>query len=100
MEAKRTTKEGAAMKCAIYCRVSTDDQDKEGTSLQTQLEACRNYCQEKGYDTVYRYSETYSGLTLDRPQLNELRELVRNEQIDVVVVYCLDRSCLNLLVRI
>ncbi len=80
---------------AIYCRVSTDNQEAEGTSLQTQLEACREYCQGRGYDVAYRYSEAYSGLTLDRPQLNELRELVRNEQIDVVVVYCLDRLSRN-----
>jgi len=33
------------MKAAIYCRVSTDNQEREGTSLQTQLEACRDYCQ-------------------------------------------------------
>ncbi len=78
-------------KAAIYCRVSTEDQEKEGTSLQTQLEACRNYCRDKGYDVSYRFSEVHSGLTLDRPKLNELRELIRNEQIDVVVVYCLDR---------
>jgi len=76
---------------AIYCRVSTEDQEKEGTSLQTQLEACRNFCQGKGYNVAYRFSEAYSGLTLDRPKLNELRELVRNEEIDVLVVYCLDR---------
>ena len=76
---------------AIYCRVSTDNQETEGTSLQTQLEACLNYCRDKGYDVVYRFSEAYSGLTLERPKLNDLRELVRNEQIDVVVVFCLDR---------
>ena len=80
---------------AIYCRVSTEDQEREGTSLQTQLEACRQYCQNKGYEVAYRYSEACSGLTLDRPQLNELREIVRNEQIDVVVVYCLDRLSRN-----
>lgn len=76
---------------AIYCRVSTDNQETEGTSLQTQLEACLNYCQSKDYNVAYRFSEAYSGLTLERPNLSELRELVRNEQIEVVVVYCLDR---------
>ena len=29
---------------AIYCRVSTEGQEQDGTSLQTQLEACRKYC--------------------------------------------------------
>lgn len=76
---------------AIYCRVSTEDQEREGTSLQTQLEACLKYCQDRGYDVAHRFSEAYSGLTLERPKLNELRELVRAGDIDVSVVYCLDR---------
>lgn len=80
---------------AIYCRVSTEDQEREGTSLQTQYEACLNYCQDKGYSVRYRFSEAYSGLTLDRPKLDELRDLVRNGQIDVVVVYSLDRLSRN-----
>ena len=79
------------MRAAIYCRVSTEDQEREGTSLQTQLEACLNYCQDKGYDVRYHFSEAYSGLMLDRPKLNDLRELARAGDINVVVVYCLDR---------
>ena len=43
---------------AIYCRVSTDDQEKEGTSLTTQLEACLKYCQDKGYTVIKQFSET------------------------------------------
>ncbi len=83
------------MKAAIYCRVSTDDQEKEGTSLQTQREACLAYCQQKGYQVVRKFSETYSGLTLERPVLIKLRNLVRASDIDVVVVYCLDRLSRN-----
>ncbi len=79
----------------IYCRVSTDSQESEGTSLQTQLEACLKYCQDKGYDVAYRFREAYSGLTLDRPKLNELRELIRNEQIDTLIIYNLDRFSRN-----
>ncbi|MFC1969430.1 recombinase family protein [Chloroflexota bacterium] len=83
------------MSVATYCRVSTDNQESEGTSLQTQLEACLDYCQQKGYEVSHRFSEAYSGLTLDRPKLNELRELVRNEQIDAVIIYSLDRLSRN-----
>lgn len=79
------------MRAGIYTRVSTDNQEAEGTSLQTQLEACLNYCRDKGYKVAYRFNEAYSGLTLERPKLNELRELIRAGGIDVIVVYCLDR---------
>ena len=40
---------------------------------------------------AYRFSEAYSGLTLERPKLNELRELARAGSIDIIVCYCLDR---------
>lgn len=79
------------IRAAIYCRVSTDSQEREGTSLQTQLENCLKYCESKGYDVSYRYSEAFSGLSLERPELDKLRELVRNESIDVVVCHSLDR---------
>jgi site-specific DNA recombinase len=76
---------------AVYCRVSTDNQEREGTSLQTQLENCLKYCQDKGYNVSYRFNETYSGLSLERPELDKIRELVRNEEIDSIVCYSLDR---------
>ncbi len=31
------------MKAVIYCRVSTEGQEQDGTSLKTQLEACLKY---------------------------------------------------------
>lgn len=78
-------------KAAIYCRVSTEGQEQDGTSLQTQLEACRNYCDARHYKVGYELSEAWSGLSLERPKLHELRELVRMDSIDRVVVYSLDR---------
>jgi len=78
-------------KTTIYCRVSTEGQEQDGTSLQTQMEACLKYCQDKGYEVVYRFNETWSGLSLERHRLSELREVVRSESIDCVVVYSLDR---------
>ena len=80
---------------AIYCRVSTDAQESEGTSLQTQLENCLKYCKDKDYQIIYQYQETYSGLTVDRPKLTELRESIRNGYLDVIVIYSLDRWTRN-----
>ena len=79
------------MKVAIYCRVSTEGQEQDGTSLKTQLDACLEYCKAKRYEVVNKISEACSGLTLDRPKLDELRDIVRTDRIDIVVVYSLDR---------
>lgn len=79
------------MKAAIYTRVSTEDQEKEGTSLQTQLEHCVAYCQSKDYEVTHKFAEAYSGLSLDRPELDKFRDVIRTGTIDVIVCYSLDR---------
>ncbi len=81
------------MRAAIYCRVSTEDQEREGTSLDSQLEACLEEAHELSHEASEGFSllETYSGLTLDRPKLAQLRQWVRDKEIDVVIAYTLDR---------
>ena len=81
------------MRAAIYCRVSTEDQEREGTSLDSQLEACLKKANELGYEASEGFIilETYSGLTLDRPKLAQLRQWVRDKEIDAVIAYTLDR---------
>jgi len=81
------------MKAASYCRVSTEDQEREGTSLESQREACLEKAHELGYEASEGFIilETYSGLTLDRPKLAQLRQWVRNKEIDAVTAYTLDR---------
>jgi site-specific DNA recombinase len=80
-------------KVAIYCRVSTEDQEREGTSLDSQLKACQDKAQELGYEISDKYTirETYSGLSLDRPKLTQLRQWVRDKEVDAVIAYTLDR---------
>ncbi len=75
------------MKAAIYCRVSTEDQEREGTSLQSQLEACKKPAYERGFEVREEYIilETCSGLTLDRPGLDQLRQWVRDKEVDAVI---------------
>lgn len=81
------------MRAAIYCRVSTEDQEREGTSLQSQLQFCLKKAHELGYDAPEEFTilETYSGLTLDRPKLPRLRQWMRDKEVDAVIVYTLDR---------
>ncbi len=77
-------------RAAIYSRVSTDEQAK-GYSLQTQMEACLAYAKERGYDVVANFSDDYTGAAIDRPELNNLRDFMVHNQLDVVVVYDIDR---------
>ena len=81
------------MRAAVYCRVSTEDQEREGTSLESQREACLKKASELNFDVDDRdiYIETYSGRTMDRPRLTELRQAVRDGYVQAVVAYCLDR---------
>ncbi len=81
------------MGTASYCRISTVDQEKEGSSLGSQLEACLKLADERGWTVPEenRFSEAYSGLTMDRPRLDDLRELIKARQIDSLVVYSTDR---------
>lgn len=85
------------MNAAIYCRVSTEDQEREGTSLDSQREACITKAQELGHEVLehYVFLETWSGAETDRPQLNELRHLVRQRIISCVVCYATDRLARN-----
>ena len=80
-------------RAAIYCRVSTEDQEREGTSLDSQLEACLKKAEELGYEVSEEHtiSETYSGLSLERPKLNEVRQWVRDREVDAIIAYTLDR---------
>lgn len=80
---------------AIYCRVSTEGQEKEGTSLQTQRDACLNKARELGYVVPEHliFTEVFSGLTLSRPKLAVLRTEIKEGDLNAVIVYTPDRLC-------
>ena len=81
----------------IYVRVSTDEQAKQGYSLDSQEEACRRYATEHGLAVlaVYR-DEGESATTASRPQFRQL--LGRCEEDDgvaAVIVLNTDRFARN-----
>lgn len=84
------------MRCAIYTRVSTDNQvEKEYNSLETQKESAVSYIQSHKYEG-WRHEETfedggYSGATLDRPDLQRMLRVIKKGGIDAVLVYKVDR---------
>ncbi len=87
--------ENHKIKAVSYCRVSGNDKAKtDGLNLQGQLNMCREYALNKGYQLVAELAEDErgaSGYKTDLPQLNRLLEMARLGQINVVVVRELDR---------
>ena len=82
---------------AIYVRVSTMDQVK-GYSINGQIEQC---VEKAGTLDVLQYiEEGRTGEIIDRPQLNQLREDVRNGVVTEIICYDPTRLSRNLLVQL
>ena len=80
------------MKTAIYTRVSTDDQVREGYSLEVQKEYLINYSKQQGYESYDIYTdEGISAGSLQRPALQKLLKDAKLGKFDLVLVYKIDR---------
>lgn len=79
------------MRALLYCRVSTDAQERDGTSLDHQDRECTRYASERSYTVVETIRDSASGATLERPGIERLMDLVASKSIEVVVAYAVDR---------
>lgn len=80
------------MKAIGYIRVSTEDQAKEGISLDAQKKKIELYCELKGFElTEIIADEGVSAKDLKRPGVKSLLGKVANKEIEAIVVYKLDR---------
>ena len=75
-------------KVGIYCRLSKDDDIREGESqsIGHQKEILREFCRKKGWKVEKEYvDDGYSGLNMERPSLKQLLDDVADKKINVVV---------------
>jgi site-specific DNA recombinase len=80
------------IRVALYVRVSTQEQAKEGYSIGEQTERLELYCEAMCWTVVNVYTDPgYSGAKLERPGLKEMIQDIKSGKIDKVVVYKLDR---------
>ena len=76
----------------LYCRVSTAEQARSGYSLAQQLEALHDYAASEGYEVVGEFKdEGWSGMSVERPALDELRDRVAAGGVSVVLAQDRDR---------
>lgn len=80
------------MKTALYSRVSTLEQKKEGYSIHAQKGRLEAYAKAKGLSNVQHYSDpAFSGASLDRPEMQRLMKDIDRGKVQTVIVYKLDR---------
>ncbi len=79
------------MRCAIYARVSTYEQEPEN-----QLQELRRYAEARGWTVVEYIDRGVSGSKDRRPSLDRLMADARRRRFDVLVVWRLDRLGRNL----
>jgi putative DNA-invertase from lambdoid prophage Rac len=71
---------------AIYARVSTHDQK----TLPMQIDKCSSFASSRGWQVTVNINEVGSG-AVKRPERERLLNLCRKRDVDIVVVWKLDR---------
>ena len=74
------------MRVAIYARVSTGEQTTDNQVIKLKKVAERN-----GWEVEAIYADTISGAKSKRAQLDKLMKAVMRKEIDMVMVWSLDR---------
>ena len=75
-----------ALRAGLYARVSTSDQQ----TLPLQITAMTEYAERRGWTVVTAVQDVNRG-TKQRPKREELIQMARRRQLDIIVVWRLDR---------
>lgn len=85
------------IRCAIYTRKSCEEGlEQDFNSLDAQREACESYIKSQvheGWSLISTHYDDggFSGGTIERPAFKQLLEDIKQDKIDIVVVYKVDR---------
>jgi site-specific DNA recombinase len=86
------------LKARIYIRVSTEDQAREGYSLEAQKKHLEAYVKENGYELVGIHEDAgFSGKDMDRPALQQLLLDANLGTFDILVTLSPDRLSRNII---
>ena len=84
----------------LYARVSGDDRQNATSSIDGQLDLCRQYATKNGYQVIAELAEDdrrpTSGASWDLPQLSKALDMARAGNYDVLITRELDRLARNL----
>jgi len=79
------------LKVAIYCRISTENQN-----VDNQKFICEEYCKRNGFEVFKIYKDVISGTKQSRPEFNKLLNDMRHYNFDAIMVTKIDRLARSL----
>ena len=83
---------------AIYVRVSTEEQGKEGHSIANQIDRLTKYAEFNQWKNVQAFAdEGYSAKDMNRPEMKRLIKLIKAGEVSSVATLAVDRLSRNLL---
>lgn len=89
--------ERKGLRCAVYTRKSSEEGlEQDFNSLESQREACEAYIRSQAHEGWKLLDDRFddggfSGGNIQRPGLEALMQMVRDEKVDVIVIYKIDR---------
>ena len=78
-------------RCAIYCRVSSEESRDSGLSIEVQIRACEKAAKEKGFVVVETFKDEAISAYLKKPRPAYTEMLSRLPEFDAILVYKLCR---------
>lgn len=92
IEPEKVEIEKGPTRAIAYLRVSTEEQAKKGISLDFQKALIKNWAAAKEWDLVDIIRDPgSSGKNLKRPGIQQVMKMCREDKIDTVIIYKLDR---------
>lgn len=83
---------------ALYIRVSTDEQAREGYSIDTQISKLKAYADFNGWQNIVIFcDEGESAKDMNRPDMKRLIKLIKKDHVAAVVTLHVDRLSRDLL---
>ena len=83
---------GDPPKVAIYSRVSTEEQAREGLSVDAQIDKCKAFCHARCWAVFKVYKDAgFSAGSLNRPALELLLRDAQEQRFNIILVYKIDR---------
>jgi site-specific DNA recombinase len=83
------------MKYIIYCRKSSEAEDRQALSLESQESELLSLAKQEGFEVVRIMQESRSAKSLGRPVFKEVIDLISNGKADAILCWKLDRLARN-----